>query len=139
MTMRVGNSALQTGAGAYARVGVESGVLSATPHHLIVLLFDGLQLSLRTARLHMKNGNVVEKSKAVSRALDILNQGLRAALDVERGGEIAVNLDRLYDYTARLLLQASLHNDTTKLDEVERVMNDIGTAWREIGGNRPAG
>ncbi|HEY6609587.1 MAG TPA: flagellar export chaperone FliS [Pseudomonas sp.] len=121
------------GAAAYARVGVESSVMSATPHRLIGMLFDGAQTSIRAARLHMQSGDVAEKGKAISRAIDIVNQGLLAALDHERGGELAQRLEQIYDYVVRLLLQANLHNDEQRLDEAARLLEDIGSAWREIG------
>lgn len=121
------------GAGAYAKVGVETGVMSANPHQLIVMLFDGAKMAIRTARLHMSNGNIPEKGKAISRALDIITQGLMAGLDREKGGDIAENLARVYEYIGRLLLQASLHNDVSKLDEAENLLADIDSAWREIG------
>jgi len=120
------------GAGAYARVGVESGVMSASPHQLIVMLFDGAQAAIRTARLHMQAGNVAEKGKAISKAIDIVNQGLLAALDHERGGELAGRLEQLYDYVARLLLRANLHNDERSLDEASALLEQIGSAWRQI-------
>jgi len=121
------------GAAAYARVGVESSVMSATPHRLIGMLFDGAQASIRAARLHMQGGDVAEKGKAISRAIDIVNQGLLAALDHERGGELAGRLEQIYDYVVRLLLQANLHNDEQRLDEAARLLEDIGSAWRDIG------
>ncbi|WP_254797415.1 flagellar export chaperone FliS [Geopseudomonas aromaticivorans] len=121
------------GAAAYARVGVESSVMSASPHRLIGMLFDGAQTSIRAARLHMQNGDVAEKGKAISRAIDIVNQGLLAALDHERGGELAERLEQIYDYVVRLLLQANLRNDEQRLDEAARLLEDIGSAWREIG------
>lgn len=120
------------GASAYARVGVETGVMSASPHQLIVMLFDGAQAALRAARLHMQQGNIMEKGKSISKAIDIVNNGLAAGLDHERGGEIAERLGSLYDYVVRLLLQANLHNDEQRLDEAVRLLEDIGSAWREI-------
>jgi flagellar protein FliS len=128
-----GAAAYGRGAQAYAKVGVESQVLAASPHQLIVLLFEGLQKSLRAARLHMAEGNTAEKGKAISRALDIINQGLVAALDVEKGGQVAQNLSAIYDYAARCLLLANLQNDIGKLDEAARLLEDIGSAWRELG------
>ncbi len=121
------------GAGAYARVGVESAVMSASPHQLIVMLFDGAQGAIRAARIHMQAGNVAEKGKAISKAIDIVNNGLAAALDTEKGGEIAERLGSLYDYVARLLLAANLHNDVESLDQAERLLEDVASAWREIG------
>lgn len=121
------------GASAYARVGVETQVLSASSHGLIEMLFDGLIMNIRKARLHMSNGHMPAKGMAIARALDILNQGLLASLDRENGGQIAENLALLYDYCARLLLSASVENSIEKLDEAAELLQDIGTAWREIG------
>lgn len=126
------------GAGAYARVGVESGVMSADPHKLIVMLFDGAQASIRAARIHMQDGNIAEKGKSISKALDIINNGLSAALDQEKGGEIAERLGSLYDYIARLLLTANLRNDEESLNQAERLLEDVASAWREIGQQRSA-
>ena len=133
MSAMRGAAAYGRGASAYAKVGVESGVMSASPHQLIVMLFDGAQASIGAARIHMQNGNVAEKGRSISKALDIVNNGLMAALDAERGGEVAQRLASLYDYIARLLLAANLRNDQQSLDEAARLLDDIGTAWREIG------
>ena len=89
MTMTRGAAGYARGAGAYARVGVESGVMSASPHQLISMLFDGAGTAIRAAALHMREGQVAEKGKAISKALDIVNNGLLAALDREKGGELA--------------------------------------------------
>jgi len=120
------------GAGAYARVGVESAVMSADPHQLIVMLFDGAQAAINSARLHMQDGNRSAKGMAISKAIDIVNNGLAAALDHERGGEIAGNLGQLYDYIARLLLQANLRDDIAQLDQAASLLDDIGSGWREL-------
>lgn len=129
------------GANAYAKVGMESGVLSASPHQLIVMLFDAAQTSIRAARLHMQAGNIPEKGKAISRAVDIINRGLVEALDHERGGELAGRLGQIYDYVTRLLLQANLRNDQQSLDQAANLLEEIGSAWREIapqvGESRP--
>ncbi|MCH4562972.1 MULTISPECIES: flagellar export chaperone FliS [Halomonas] len=127
------------GAGAYARVGVESGVMAASPHQLIVMLFDGAQASIRAARLHMQAGNAAEKGKTISKALDIVNNGLMAALDAEQGGEIAERLASLYDYISRLLLAANLHNDEQSLTQAEALLDDVASAWREIGDQAAGG
>lgn len=130
MTM---SAAYSRGASAYARVGVESGVMSASPHQLIVMLFDGALASIRAARLHLQDGRIGARAEAISKALDIINNGLRAALDSERGGEVAAQLDSLYDYIARRLIEANLRQDINALDESERLIEEIASAWREIG------
>jgi len=121
------------GANAYAKVGVETGVMSASPHQLIVMLFDGALASIRAARLHMESGAVAEKGKAISKAIDIVNNGLLAGLDKERGGELAERLEQLYDYIVRLLLQANLRNEPQQLDEAAELLGGVASAWREIG------
>lgn len=132
MTMTRGAAGYARGAGAYARVGVESGVMSASPHQLITLLFDGAASAIRAAALHMREGQVAEKGKAISKALDIVNNGLLAALDREKGGELADHMASLYDYIARLLLTANLRNDSDSLEEAGRLLADLGEAWRQI-------
>ncbi|WP_194756450.1 flagellar export chaperone FliS [Aliidiomarina indica] len=121
------------GAAAYGRVSVESNVLSASPHQLISMLFDGAQQAIKSARLHMSNGNIAEKGKAISKALDIVNSGLLAAVDKDKGGELAERLEGLYTYISSLLLKANLKNDEALLDEAARLLEDIGSAWKEIG------
>ncbi len=138
MTYTRGGTANGRGANAYARVGVESGVMSADPHQLIVMLFDGAQAAIRAARIHMQAGNRAEKGKSISKALDIVNNGLAAALDQEQGGVIAERLASLYDYIARLLLTANLRNDEESLNQAERLLEDIASAWCEIGQQQSA-
>ncbi len=139
MNVMRGAAAYGRGAGAYARVGVESGVMSASPHQLIVMLFDGAIASIRAARIHMQAGNVAEKGKSISKALDIVNNGLAASLDAERGGEVAERLASLYDYIVRLLLAANRHNDEQSLTQAETLLDDVASAWREIGGQASGG
>ena len=117
---------------AYSKVGVETGVEAASPHQLIVMLFDGALLAISNAGLHMQQKNVSEKGRAISHAIDIINSGLKASLDKDKGGELAQNLDALYGYMCDRLLQANLRNDRTALDEVSRLIADIRSAWVEI-------
>jgi flagellar protein FliS len=112
--------------------------MSADPHQLIVMLFDGAQAAIRAARIHMQAGHAGEKGKSISKALDIINNGLAAALDQEKGGEIAERLGSLYDYIARLLLAANLRNDEESLNQAEQLLEDIASAWREIGQQQSA-
>src|SRR5690554_5768913 len=119
-----GASAYGRGASAYARVGVESGVMSASPHQLIVMLFDGALAAMRAARIHMEAGNTAEKGKSISKALDIINNGLVASLDTEKGGEVVERLGSLYDYIVRLLLAANLHNDQRSLSQAESLLEN---------------
>jgi len=125
-------TAYSKGAGAYARVGVETGVMAASPHQLILMLFDGAGVAIRTAKLHLEKGNMAEKGQAISKALDIVNDGLLAVLDPEQG-ELSASLASLYVYISRQLMSANLHNDMNKLDEAAALLEDIASAWRSLG------
>jgi flagellar protein FliS len=128
---------MQRGVNAYAKVGMETSVISASPHKLIVLLYDGALTAVKSAAVHMAAGNIAEKGAAVAKALDIINNGLRASLDKKAGGEIASNLDALYVYMTERLLTASLQNKTALLDEVQTLLVDLRDAWAQIG-EKPA-
>ncbi|MFA3760681.1 flagellar export chaperone FliS [Yersinia sp. 2544 StPb PI] len=125
----------RSGSQAYAKVGLESGVMSASPHQLIVMLFDGAQSALVRARILMNQGDIPGKGNALSKAIDIINNGLNAGLDLEKGGEMAENLSALYDYMSRRLLHANLHNDEQAINEVAALLENIADAWRQIGPN----
>jgi len=117
--------------GRYARLGLRTDIESASPHRLILLLLDGALEKLRTARAALVHGNVADKGANISWCMSILD-GLRASLDLEHGGDLANNLDRLYDYMTRTLLEANLRNDVTRLDEVERLLGEIRAGWKGI-------
>lgn len=118
---------------AYASVGLASSAMSATPHQLLVMLFDGAQAALRKAGFALTAGDVAGRGAALSKAIDIIERGLRAALDIERGGELAERLDALYDYMIRRLMQANLRADARAIAEVEQLLDDIASAWKQIG------
>ncbi|WP_374359269.1 flagellar export chaperone FliS [Pseudoduganella danionis] len=122
----------QTGVHAYAKVGMETGVVAASPHKLIVMLFDGALVALGTALLSMRDGNIGEKGKSISKAIMIIDSGLRAALDKKAGGEIAEGLDALYEYMSARLLTANLNNDPSILEEVQRLLTELRDAWNAI-------
>lgn len=123
----------QTGVNAYAKVGMETGVVAASPHKLIVMLFDGALVSISNALVNMRSGNIGEKGKAISKAIMIIDSGLRAALDKKVGGEIAEGLDALYEYMSGRLLTANLKNDPAILEEVQRLLMELRDAWNQIG------
>lgn len=122
----------KTGASAYARVGIETGVTAASPHKLIVMLFDGALIALANARQHMKTGKISEKGQAISKAIAIIENGLRASLNREAGGDIAASLDALYEYMSNRLLEANLKNKPELLDEVQKLLADLKGAWEAI-------
>jgi flagellar protein FliS len=123
---------MQNGAKAYAKVGMETGVIAANPHKLIVMLFEGAQIALINAQQHMDKGNIAEKGKAISKAIMIIENGLRASLDKSVGGEIALNLDALYEYMSSRLLLANMNNQPELIAEVQALLADIKGAWDKI-------
>ena len=121
------------GAQSYAKVGLETGVVAASPHKLISMLYDGALVAVLSAQMHMKAGNVPEKGKAISRAMQLIDSGLRASLDKNAGGEIAENLDALYEYMGARLWTANLKNDLALLEEVQLLLTDLRDTWNAIG------
>jgi flagellar protein FliS len=118
---------------AYSDVGVGAAVSTASPHQLIVLLFEGASQAIVVARGGIEAGDIPKKGAAITKAIDIIINGLRASLNLEEGGDLAQNLYALYDYMARRLLHANLHNDKAALDEVLKLLNEIHGAWVDIG------
>jgi flagellar protein FliS len=118
---------------AYAQVGVETGVASADPHKLILMLYDGTLAAICAARLAIARGEIAAKGTAISKAIAIVDGGLKASLDVKAGGTLAERLSGLYDYMLTRLLEANLRNDTAILDEVARLLDELRGAWAQIG------
>lgn len=133
--------AYNTGATAYATIGRESGAMSASPHQLITMLFDGAKTAITMARHHMANHDISAKGSAISKAINIVDNGLKASLDAEVGGmagaELVANLSALYDYVSQRLLYANLRNDPALLDEADRLLDSISSAWRAIDPQKP--
>lgn len=123
------------GVGAYATVGLETGVAAASPHKLIIMLYDGAMVALLSAVHGMKSANVAAKGASISKAITIIDNGLRASLDKSAGGEIAHNLDALYDYMSRRLLHANIKNDVAAVEEVHGLLAELREAWVTIGDN----
>ncbi|MRX08169.1 flagellar export chaperone FliS [Pseudoduganella sp. FT25W] len=129
----------QTGVNAYAKVGIETGVLAASPHKLIVMLFDGARVALNDALTGIRNGDIAFKGKSLSRAIMIIDSGLRAALDKKAGGEIAESLDALYEYMSNRLLLANVNSDPSIVEEVQRLLTELRDAWNAIADTPAAG
>lgn len=121
------------GAKAYAQVAVETGVTTASPHKLIVMLFDGALAAVTNASAQMKAGDISGKGKSISKAISIIDNGLRESLDKSAGGSIAANLDSLYEYMSNRLLLANLRNQSELLDEVHGLLKDLKESWEAIG------
>ncbi len=130
--------ALQNRAAAYAKVGVETGVGTADPHKLILMLYDGAMLQVRTARVAIDNQDIAAKGQAISKAIEIIINGLKVSLDTSTGGELGHRLAALYDYMSDRLLYANLRNSQPALDEVSGLLATLREAWAGITGKAEA-
>jgi flagellar protein FliS len=125
-------------ASAYKRASIEASVDMADPHQLVNLLFEALVRAIGSAKLSMQAGDIPGKCKQIGNAISILEEGLKAPLDLEKGGEIASNLNAVYEYCVTRLVTANAKNDLSTLDEVLRLIEPIASGWKQIEGKGPA-
>jgi flagellar protein FliS len=119
----------------YQQVGIETRLSGATPHALVAMLFDGWMAAVAQARGGIRNRDLVAKGQAIGRAVRIIDEGLRAGLDLQAGGTLARDLHDLYGYLTLRLTIANLHNDEAALDECQRLMKPLQEAWLAISPN----
>lgn len=129
-------------ASAYARMGTQSTAMAASPHQLITMLFDAVHSALLMARHHMAQGDTRAKGQALSQAINLIDNGLKASLDEGQGGaegaKLAGNLAMLYDYVTAQLMLANVRNDPALIDVAERLLGNVSSAWKEVGAGRAA-
>jgi flagellar protein FliS len=119
----------------YQQVGVETSVSAATPHELVALLFEGFLEALAQSRGAMRSSNRVVKGQALGRAVRIIEEGLRAGLDLRAGGKLARDLDELYTYLTMRLTLANVRDDEALIDECQRLITPLRDAWTAIAPN----
>ena len=120
-------------AGAYHQVGVQTMVAGASAHGLVALLFDGFMAAVHQAKGAMRSRDIAAKGHAIGHAVRIIDEGLKAALDLKAGGKLAADLSDLYAYVCLRLIQANLHNDEAALDECLSLLAPLRDAWQSIG------
>jgi len=118
----------------YQTIGNQSEAMDANPHRLIQMLMEGALDRIAIAKGAMQQQNVELKGERISAAITVI-EGLRASLNQEAGGEISANLDNMYEYMSRRLVEANLKNDVEMLDEVAGLMRKIKSGWDEIPAN----
>ena len=118
----------RSGAAQYGKVAAESEAAYANPHRLVQMLMEGALDKVATAKGCIERNDLEGKSRQITWAMSIIG-GLRSSLDMDAGGAIAVNLDDLYDYMTRRLVDASTQNDSAALAEVIDLMLEIKGAW----------
>lgn len=117
----------------YKEVRVQSSVMDATPHRLIQMLMEGVLEKIALAKGNILRKEIAQKGENIGKAITIVG-GLQASLDKEKGGELAENLNSLYDYMAQRLLMANIQSDDAILDEVADLMLEIKAGWDAIPG-----
>jgi len=120
---------------AYKQIDLESEVKGADPHRLIILLFDGAESAMHQALACLEANDIPGRSNALMKAIDIILSGLSASLNVEEGGDLAQNLQALYEYMVSRLIHANVHQDPHAIREVQKLLGEISGAWREMGEN----
>ncbi len=121
-----------TGLGSYRAVRNYGSLADASPQQVVQLMLDTLLARILEARGHLERSEIAAKGEKVGKAIGIL-EGLLLSLDLERGGEIAANLQRLYDYSVRTLLKANLENRPELFDEVADLVRTLKAGWEGIG------
>jgi flagellar protein FliS len=105
---------------------------AASPYQLVMMLFNGLMDELVRAKSHIGAKRYERKVQSINKCIDILN-ALTSALDFEQGGDVALNLARLYDYCVYRLYDASDKLSVAQIEEVETILNNIREGWSELG------
>lgn len=117
----------------YNKINIASSVEAADPHRLIQMLMHGALEKIAIAKGYLDRGDSANKGVHISWAISII-EGLRASLNMKEGGEVAENLENMYEYMIRRLLRANLENDIGLLDEVSSLMITIKSAWDGLPG-----
>ncbi len=124
-------SANRRAANHYADVSYNSSLGEETPHRLIQMLMEGFLARVNSAKGAISHGDIEAKARYISNAIAIVG-GLNASLNIEAGGELAINLRSLYAYINVKLVEASAEKSIEKLDEVAGLMREIKEAWDAI-------
>jgi flagellar secretion chaperone FliS len=115
----------------YRQVGAHGNLAEASPYQVVQVMLDAVLSRIAEAAGHLERGEVAAKGEKIGKALGII-EALMLGLDKERGGELASNLERLYDYASRTLLKANLENRSDLLKEVTSLLREIRLGWDGI-------
>jgi len=122
---------MSSGVDSYRNVKAYGNLADATPYQVIQLMLDALLSRIAEATGHIERGETAAKGEKIGKALGII-EGLVLGLDTQRGGDVAQNLQRLYDYASRTLLKANLENRVDLLKEVSSLLREIKLGWDGI-------
>jgi len=115
----------------YSQTNAHAVVMEASPHKLISLLMKGAMDRMAQAKGAIESENVARKGELISKAVAIVAE-LQASLDMEKGQQLSANLEALYDYMIRKLVEANRNNDTAVLAELIGLMAEVKQGWDSI-------
>ena len=115
----------------YGQIKNDTQTTYASPHQLMLMLFDGAIEAMSFTIGAIENNNFELRSKQNSRSITIIN-GMRECLDMETGGELADNLYSLYQYMTKELFKASYKNDAETIQNIQTMLKDIRGSWEKI-------
>ena len=127
----MGNASMNNNVSQYNQVNRVSGVTDANPHRLVLMLLDGALGKMAVVKGLIMRKDIAAKGEVIGQAMAIVG-GLKSSLNKEAGGEIAINLDNIYEYIEHRLAQANINNDVDIVDEVAELLREIKTAWVSI-------
>lgn len=122
----------KSGQSAYAQISLESQLAGATPHQLITMLFEGAINAMLRAKIYFETGKIAKRGEMISRAINIIDSGLRASLNHEIGGAVTEEMESLYEYVSRNLLLLNLQQDPEQLPHLIEIMTNLSNTWKEI-------
>jgi flagellar secretion chaperone FliS len=114
----------------------EVAIKTANPMQLIVMLYDAAICSLQEARGHIERKDIGGRSRSLNNCIAIISE-LQSCLNLRAGGEIASSLNRLYDYMKRRIFRANVEQSVQPLAEIETLLENLRSAWRELVGQTP--
>ncbi|MFM5293847.1 lateral flagellar export chaperone LafC [Aeromonas veronii] len=121
----------EDGYDAYRFAATEAKAASADPYQLVLMLMDGLLDEIARAEGHILAKQFERKGLAINKCLQILG-GLDSALDMNKGGELAANLHRLYDYCGQKLFEISVSNNVEGFAEVRKILQELKEGWEAM-------
>ena len=112
-------------------MSAHGNLAEASPYQVVQVMLDAVVSRITEASGHLERGEVAAKGEKIGKALAII-EALVLGLDKQRGGDLAQNLERLYDYASRTLLKANLENRSDLLKEVTSLLREIKLGWDGI-------
>lgn len=127
----------KSGANAYSHVGLETSVVEASPLKLTIMLYEGAITACIQAQQALAQNDIQKKGELLNHAVSIIESGLRASLDLREGGDIARNLDALYQYMTMTLIRANLNKRAEKVAEIQQLLMGLKAAWETLEKTAP--